>query len=83
MPMGAHLPPMPPGTLTRWSLSRPTMPSPAIWNSRSRPLELGHKWQDVEAEPPGFVVSYRYREAPHPRVSFASDFSKRLTLNPE
>ena len=25
-------------------------------------------WQDVEAEPPGFVVLYRYREAPHLRV---------------
>src|SRR6185436_8589558 len=35
-------------------------------------------WQDVEAEPPGFVVINRYRESPHPRVSFASDFSKRL-----
>jgi hypothetical protein len=25
---------------------------------------------------------YRYREAPHPRVSFASDFSKRLEPQP-
>jgi hypothetical protein len=39
-------------------------------------------WQDVEAEPPGFVVLYRYREAPHFRVSFASDFSKRLEPQP-
>jgi hypothetical protein len=36
------------------------------------------KWQDVEAETPGFVVIYRYREAPHPRVTFAGDFSRRL-----
>jgi hypothetical protein len=40
------------------------------------------KWQDVEAEPPGFVVLYRYREAPHLRVSFANDFSKRLEPQP-
>jgi len=40
------------------------------------------QWQEVEAEPPGFVVLYRYREAPHPRVSFASDFSKRLEPQP-
>jgi hypothetical protein len=46
---------------------------------------LGHltiKWQEVEAEPPGFVVLYRYLEAPHPRVSFANDFSKRLEPQP-
>jgi len=39
-------------------------------------------WQEVEAEPPGLVVIYRYREAPHLRVSFASDFSKRLEPQP-
>ena len=36
----------------------------------------------MEAEPPGFVVIYRYRESPHPRVSFANDFSKRLEPQP-
>ena len=36
----------------------------------------------MEAEPPGFVVIYRYREAPHPRVTFANDFSKRLEPQP-
>jgi hypothetical protein len=36
----------------------------------------------VEAEPPGFVVLYRYREAPHPKVSFQGDFSKRLDPQP-
>jgi len=40
------------------------------------------KWQDVEAEPPGFVVIYRYREAPHPRVTFQGDFNKRLEPQP-
>ena len=39
-------------------------------------------WQEVEAEPPGLVVVYRYREAPHLRVSFANDFSKRLEPQP-
>jgi hypothetical protein len=40
------------------------------------------KWRDVEAEAPGFVVLYRYLEAPHPRVTFANDFSKRLDPQP-
>jgi hypothetical protein len=78
-----HLPPMPPGTLTKWSLS------PA-YDALARNLELpltssesdAIHWQDVEAEPPGFVVLYRYREAPHLRVSFATDFSKRLEPQP-
>jgi hypothetical protein len=38
--------------------------------------------QPVEAEPPGLVTIYRYREAPHPRVSFQGDFSKRLEPQP-
>lgn len=40
------------------------------------------QWQNVEAEPPGFVVIYRYREAPHIRVTFQSDFSTRLQPQP-
>ena len=40
------------------------------------------KWQDVETEPPGFVVLYRYLDAPHLRVTFATDFSKRLDPQP-
>ena len=78
-----HLPPMPSSTLTKWSLS----PSyDALERNPERPLapsesEVLH-WQDVEAEPPGFVVIYRYREAPHPKVSFATDFSKRLEPQP-
>jgi hypothetical protein len=39
-------------------------------------------WEDVEAEPPGFVVLYRYRDAPHPVVTFQKDFSKRLDPQP-
>jgi hypothetical protein len=82
-PWERHLPPMPPGTLTKWSIS------PSI-DAQARNLERAlspserdaMKWQDVEAEPPGFVVLYRYREAPHLRVTFASDFSKRLEPQP-
>lgn len=78
-----HLPPMPSGTLTKWSLS----PSyDALARNLERPLPSSESdtlhWQDVEAEPPGIVVIYRYREAPHPRVSFANDFSKRLEPQP-
>ena len=78
-----HQPPMLPNTLTKWSVSpsfdalarKPEQPlSPAERNSIS--------WQDVEAEPPGLVVLYRYRQAPHPRVSFQSDFSTRLQPQP-
>jgi hypothetical protein len=36
----------------------------------------------VEAAAPGFVVPYRYRQAPHLQVSFATDFSKRLEPQP-
>jgi hypothetical protein len=39
-------------------------------------------WQNVETEPPGIVAIYRYRQAPHLRVSFANDFSKRLEPQP-
>jgi hypothetical protein len=82
-PWERHLPPMPPGTLTRWTVS----PSyDALQRNLERPLTAAEseaiRWLDVEAEPPGFVVLYRYREAPHPRVTFANDFSKRLEPQP-
>jgi hypothetical protein len=82
-PWQRHLPPMPAGTLTKWSLS----PSyDALARNLEHPLSpseiAGMQWQDVEAEPPGFVVIYRYREAPHPRVTFQGDFSKRLEPQP-
>jgi hypothetical protein len=82
-PWERHLPPMPPNTLTKWSLS----PSyDALARNLERPLPRSEsdaiRWQDVEAEPPGFVVIYRYREAPHPVVTFQGDFSKRLEPQP-
>jgi hypothetical protein len=82
-PWERHLPPMPPGTLTMWEIS----PSnDALARNLERPLtssEIGAiQWQQVEAEPPGFVVLYRYREAPHLQVTFQGDFSKRLEPQP-
>src|SRR6185503_15840083 len=82
-PWERHLPAMPANTLTKWSLS----PS---YDALARNLEhpflpteiAAIEWQDVEAEPPGFVVLYRYREAPHPRVTFQGNFSKRLEPQP-
>ena len=76
-------PPMPVGTLTKWSLS------PAydvLARDLERPLPASErdtiKWQEVEAEAPGLVVINRYRDSPHPRVTFANDFSKRLDPQP-
>jgi hypothetical protein len=78
-----HPPPMPPGTLTAWSVS-PSLD--ALARDLEQPLSAADTasmtWQRVEAEPPGFVVLYRYVDAPHPRVSFANDFSKRLEAQP-
>ena len=78
-----HLAAMPPNTLTRWSTS------PAydgLARNLERPLAPAEsaaiRWLDVEAEPPGFVVLYRYLEAPHPRVTFQGDFSRRLEPQP-
>jgi hypothetical protein len=83
VPWERHLPAMPPGTLTKWSIS-PVYD--ALERKLEHPLSLSESdaihWQDVEAEPPGFVVLYRYRDAPHPRVTFANDFSKRLDPQP-
>ena len=77
------MPLIPPGTLTKWSIS-PAYD--ALARDLERPLARAEsdaiKWQDVVAEPPGLVALYRYHEAPHPRVSFASDFSKRLEPQP-
>jgi len=82
-PWERHRPPMPPGTLTKWSIS-PSLD--ALARNLERPLSADEvramKWQDVEAESPGFVVLYRYREAPHPRVTFQTDFSTRLQPQP-
>jgi len=83
VPWERHLPAMPAGTLTKWSIS----PSyDALARNLERPLAAEEsasiQWQDVEAEPPGFVVLYRYRDAPHLRVTFERDFSKRLEPQP-
>jgi hypothetical protein len=83
VPWERHLPRMSPDTLTKWSLS----PSyDALARNPERPPAPAESdtihWQDVEAEPPGFVVLYRYREAPHPKVTFQGDFSKRLEPQP-
>ena len=80
-PWVRHLPPMPAGTLTKWSLS----PS---FDALARNLEVSPadaktmQWESVEAEAPGIVPINRYRPSPHPRVSFQSDFSKRLEPQP-
>jgi hypothetical protein len=82
-PWERHLPPMPAGTLTKWSIS-PAYD--ALARKLERPLSSSEssaiKWQEVQAEPPGFVVLYRYREAPRLNVTFANDFSKRLEPQP-
>ena len=82
-PWERHLPPMPAGTLTQWNIS----PSyDALARDLERPLSATENsaipWQAVAAEPPGLVVLYRYREAPHPRVTFQQDFSTRLQPQP-
>jgi hypothetical protein len=82
-PWERHLPAMPPGTLTHWSIS----PSyDALARNVERPLSSSERdtiaWDEVEAEAPGFVVLYRYRDAPHLHVTFADDFSKRLDPQP-
>ena len=83
VPWVRHYPPMPAGTLTKWALS-PTFD--ALARDLERPLSNAEiadiNWQEVEAEPPGLVVINRYRESPHPRVTFANDFSKRLEPQP-
>jgi hypothetical protein len=76
-------PPTPPGTLTSWSLS-PVYD--ALARDPERPLTQAERkamrWDAVQAEPPGIVAIYRYRMAPHPRVSFQSDWSTRLDPQP-
>jgi hypothetical protein len=82
-PWQRHLPPMPAGTLVHWSLS----PSyDALKRDPERPLSAAERaamhWQAVDAEPPGIVAIYRYRTAPHPHVTFQSDWSTRLDPQP-
>ena len=78
-----RLPPMPPGTLTSWALS-PAFD--ALARDLERPLSSDEidamSWQEVTAEAPGLVAVNRYRNSPHPRVSFANDFARRLEPQP-
>lgn len=72
--------PTPAGTITKWSLS-PAYD--ALARNLEQPLtESEIKWREVEAEAPGLVTLYRYFEAPHLRVTFANDSSKRLEPQP-
>jgi hypothetical protein len=59
---------MPAGTLTRWSIS-PSYDAPAhnLLRAPTTAETDTMRSQEVEAEPPGFVVLYRYRQAPHVR----------------
>ena len=74
-----HEPAMPAATITRWSLS-PSLN--AFERDLERPLSKSEaaamNWQEVTAEPPGFVVINRYRKSPEVIPTFANDFSKRL-----
>ncbi len=83
VPWERHQPPMPADTLTKWDISDSY---DALRRDLEKPLTRSEisamQWQQVQAEPPGFVVLYRYREAPHPRVSFQSDFSTRVEPQP-
>jgi len=76
-------PAMPAGTIADWKVS-PAFD--ALERDLERPLTAQEntqiKWEDIQAEPPGFVVLYRYRQAPRLRVTFANDFSKRLEPQP-
>jgi len=78
-PWQRHLPPMPANTLTQWSLSPDY---DALERNLERPLSQTERdaitWQDVTAEPPGFVVINRYRKSPSVNVTFQNDFSTRL-----
>lgn len=78
-----HEPATPATTITRWALS-PSMD--ALERDLERPLSKSEadrmKWQEVTADPPGFVVIDRYRKAPEITPTFARDFSKRLEPQP-
>jgi hypothetical protein len=82
-PWQRQLPAMAPNTITKWQLSPSFEASEHDLERAISKVETEKvSWQEVEAEPPGFVVIYRYRDAPHLRVSFANDFSKRLEPQP-
>lgn len=74
-----QLPPMRAGTLTNWALSPAFDALARRLEQPLLPAEIGAmQWQDVTAEAPGIVPINWYRESPHPRVTFANDFARRL-----
>jgi hypothetical protein len=83
VPWQRHLPAMARGTIVKWSIS-PAYD--ALARSVEQPLTRAEadtmRWQAVEAEAPGHVVLYRWLAAPHLRVTFANDFSRRLEPQP-
>jgi hypothetical protein len=82
-PWEHRLPPIPAGTITKWSISEGFDALARDLERPPAPAEIGSMtWRDVEAEAPGFVVLYRYLDAPHPRVTFQEDFSTRLDPQP-
>jgi hypothetical protein len=82
-PWWRRLPPMPAGTVLKWELSPAYEALERSLERAPTKVELdAMRWEQVEAEPPGIVAVNRYRESPHPRVSFANDFSKRLEPQP-
>ena len=82
-PWERHSPPMPADTLSRWDISPAYDGLERNLERALSPAEIAAiKWESVEAEPPGFVVLYRYRKAPHLQVTFQGDFSKRLDPQP-
>ena len=82
-PFERRLPPMPPGTITRWRISPAFDALARNLEQPPTPAEIaGMPWQEVEAEPPGFVVLYRWLDAPHLKVTFQEDFSTRLQPQP-
>jgi hypothetical protein len=82
-PWQRQLPPMPAGIITQWQLS-PAFD--ALQRDLEKPLSAAERdamaWQSVQVESPGLLPIYRYRKAPHPRVSFSNDWSKRLDPQP-
>ncbi len=76
-------PAMPRGTITSWKVSPAFEASDRDVEKPLTAKEVDEiKWDDIQAEAPGFVVLYRYRAAPRLRVTFANDFSKRLEPQP-
>lgn len=83
VPWQRQWPAMPADALTQWQLSpaydvQKRDPEQALSAADSQAIN----WQTVQAEPPGLVPITRYRTAPHPRVSFANDWRKRLDPQP-